>query len=95
MNPRLSCGGLTYFHIYVNYVIDGTKEMKMKDVKVGMKHSTKFPSIVIVEELTPRGGFKYIHEPISLKIGYNSGVCRGSEHFGIDGEAMYEEFKEK
>jgi len=75
--------------------------MKMSDVKVGMKlrsiisdyEATYWP--ITVTEIIPNG-FKYIHAKRSMKIGYSNGIpefgiCEGGEHFGVNGECLYEE----
>jgi hypothetical protein len=61
----------------------------MSDIKVGMRLKPvlgDYPEI-IVTELTPKG-FRYMHEPV--RISPRIGVTEGGEHFGYDGEALYE-----
>jgi len=73
--------------------------MKMSDVKVGMrlKSTSEYDvfSPILVTEIT-ENGFKYKCEPKSVKIGYLApgipefGVMSGGEHYGVNGEALYE-----
>jgi hypothetical protein len=73
--------------------------MKMADVKVGMQLRSvtgRFEPIITVTEITERG-FKYTHEPRTVKLGNPGGIpefgtCVGGEHYGLDGEAIYEPF---
>ena len=73
--------------------------MKMADVKVGMKLKSKSEydifSPITVTEIT-ENGFKYTHEPRTVKIGYTGpipqfGTCSGGEHYAVNGEVHYEE----
>lgn len=72
----------------------------MSDVKVGMKLKSiseyDIFSPVLVTEITEKG-FKYTHAPRNIKTGYYApgipqfGIVSGGEHYGVDGEALYEE----
>ena len=70
--------------------LGGPDIMRMVDVRVGMQLrpsvSSHYPDVTVTE-LTA-DGFKYRHEPflISPRIG----VTEGGEHFGFNGEALYE-----
>ncbi len=66
----------------------------MSDVKVGMvlrstisEFDAKYYPITVTE--ITDNGFKYVHEKrlLSPRIGHTS----GGEHFGADGECLYEE----
>ena len=68
--------------------------MKMSDVKVGMRlQSDKLGALspITVTEITERG-FRYSldgEQPLIPRLGM--AYCKdGHEHFGIDGEALYE-----
>ena len=71
--------------------------MLMSNVKVGMRLQSltgRYEPIITVTEITELG-FKYSHEPRSIKLGNPGGIpqfgtCVGGEHYGFDGEALYE-----
>jgi hypothetical protein len=65
--------------------------MKMADVRVGMKLRSKYSSlrqqIIMVTELTEKG-FRYVRP--RWHLGSRIGWTEGGEHYGFNGESMYE-----
>ena len=66
--------------------------MKMSEVKVGMilrnPNSGAMPMMQVTE--ITENGFKYKHSPFSVKTADGFGETTGGEHYGIDGQSLYE-----